>query len=135
MFFVSWWLTPPVIVGLGIDLTEVPRIARMVERWGEHFTGRIYTEGERAYAKDRANPAMHFAARFAAKEATLKALAVPKGLSWHEMEVVGGGAEPPLLVLRGKALEAADRIGVVRMHLTLTHTRDVAAAVVIAEAE
>ena len=123
------------IVGLGIDLTEVPRIARMVERWGDQFTRRIFTEGERAFAADRANPATHLAARFAAKEATLKALAVPKGLSWHEMEVVGGGTEPPLLVLRGKALEAADRIGVVRMHLTLTHTHDVAAAVVIAEAE
>jgi holo-[acyl-carrier protein] synthase len=124
-----------VIVGLGIDLTEVPRIARMVERWGENFTGRIFTEGERAYASGRANAALHFAARFAAKEATLKALAVPSGLSWHEMEVVGGGNEPPLLVLRGKALEAADRMGVVRMHLTLTHTADVAGAVVIAEAE
>ena len=123
------------IVGLGIDLAEVPRIARMVERWGESFTERIFTEGERAYAADRANQAMHLAARFAAKEATLKALAVPRGLSWHEMEVVGGGSEPPLLVLRGKALEAADRLGVVRMHLTLTHTKDVAGAVVIAEAE
>ncbi|HUS68477.1 MAG TPA: holo-ACP synthase [Kofleriaceae bacterium] len=123
------------IVGLGMDLTEVPRIARMVERWGLHFTERIFTEGERAYAAGRANQAMHLAARFAAKEATLKALAVPRGLQWHEMEVIGGGTEPPLLVLRGMALEAADRLGVVRMHLTLTHTKDVAAAVVIAEAE
>src|SRR5690242_21294902 len=118
-----------------MDLTEVPRIARMVERWGLHFTERIFTEGERAYAAGRANQAMHLAARFAAKEATLKALAVPRGLQWHEMEVVGGGTEPPLLVLRGMALEAADRLGVVRMHLTLTHTKEVAAAVVIAEAE
>lgn len=123
------------IVGLGIDLTEVARIAGMVERWGNRFTDRIFTEGERAYASGRANAALHYAARFAAKEATLKALAVPRGLTWHEMEVVGGGHEPPLLVLRGKALEAADRLGVVRMHLTLTHTADIAAAVVIAEAE
>jgi len=124
-----------VIVGVGMDLTEVDRIAGMVARWGDSFTHRIYTDGERAYALGRANSAMHLAARFAAKEATLKALGVPSGLSWHEMEVVGGGREAPLLVLRGQALAAADKLGVVRMHLTLTHTRDVAGAVVIAEAQ
>jgi holo-[acyl-carrier protein] synthase len=124
-----------VIVGMGIDLTEVHRIAAMVERWGERFTRRVFTEGERAYAQSRANSASHFAARFAAKEATLKALGVPPGLSWHEIEVVGGGREPPLLVLRGAALAAADRLGTVRMHLSLTHTADVAAAVVVAEAQ
>lgn len=123
------------IVGVGMDLTEVDRIAHMVTRWGEAFTRRIYTDGEREYALSRANAAMHLAARFAAKEATLKALGVPSGLSWHEMEVVGGGHEAPLLVLRGQALAAADRLGVVRMHLTLTHTKDVAGAVVIAEAQ
>jgi len=124
-----------VIVGVGMDLTEVDRIAGMVARWGDSFTHRIYTDGERAYSLGRANVAMHLAARFAAKEATLKALGVPSGLSWHEIEVVGGGNEAPLLVLRGQALAAADRLGVVRMHLTLTHTRDVAGAVVIAEAQ
>ena len=123
------------IVGMGIDLTEVPRIAGMVERWGERFTRRIFTDGERAYASSRSNAASHLAARFAAKEATLKALGVPPGLSWHEIEVVGGGNEPPLLVLRGEALAAANKLGTVRMHLTLTHTAEVAAAVVVAEAE
>lgn len=120
---------------MGIDLTEVRRIAAMVERWGERFTRRIFTEGEREYAHSRANTAAHLAARFAAKEACLKALGVPPGLSWHEIEVVGGGREPPLLVLRGHALAAADKLGMVRMHLSLTHTADVAAAVVVAEAE
>jgi holo-[acyl-carrier protein] synthase len=120
---------------MGIDLTEVGRIASMVERWGERFTRRVFTDGEREYASSRASAASHLAARFAAKEATLKALGVPPGLSWHEIEVVGGGSEPPLLVLRGRALAAADKLGTVRMHLTLTHTADVAAAVVVAEAE
>ncbi|HLU64634.1 MAG TPA: holo-ACP synthase [Kofleriaceae bacterium] len=120
---------------MGLDLTEVDRIAAMLERWGERFTRRIFTEGERAYARGRANAAMHLAARFAAKEAALKALCVPPGLSWHEIEVVGGGNEPPLLVLHGRALAAADKLGVVRLHLTLTHTRDVAGAVVVAEAQ
>jgi len=120
---------------MGIDLTEVHRIASMMERWGERFTRRIFTDGERAYALSRASSALHLAARFAAKEATLKALGVPPGLSWHEIEVVGGGREPPLLVLRGQALAAAGKLGMVRMHLSLTHTADVAAAVVVAEAE
>jgi holo-[acyl-carrier protein] synthase len=124
-----------VIVGLGMDLCEIERIGAMLERWGERFTRKVFTEGERGYALGRARAALHLAARFAAKEATLKALAVPRGLSWHEMEVVGGGGEPPLLVLRGQALVAADKLGVVRMHLTLTHTVDVAGAVVIAEAQ
>jgi len=120
---------------MGIDLAEVPRIAGMVKRWGDRFTRRVFTEGEREYAFSRGNAASHLAARFAAKEATLKALGVPPGLSWHEIEVIGGGNEPPLLVLRGEALAAANRLGTVRMHLTLTHTADVAAAMVVAEAE
>ena len=124
-----------VIIGLGLDLTEISRIGSLVERWGSRFINRIYTEGERDFALARALPARHFAARFAAKEATLKALRVPQGLSWHEMEVLGGGSEPPIMVLRGAALVAADKIGVARMHLTISHDCNTAAAVVIAEAK
>jgi holo-[acyl-carrier protein] synthase len=122
------------IVGLGIDLCEIGRIGSMLERWGPRFTHKLFTPGERDYALGRANAAVHLAARFAAKEATLKALAVPPRLSWHEMEVIGGGGRPPQLVLTGEALLAAGRLGVVRLHLTLTHTDAVAAAVVVAEA-
>ncbi len=123
------------IVGLGLDITEISRIARLIETWGERFTRKIFTEGERDFAASRADQALHLAARFAAKEATLKALAVPRGLSWQEIEVVGGGSEPPMIVLHRKALTAADRMGVRRLHVTLTHTRNIAAAVVVAEAE
>lgn len=123
------------IVGVGLDLAEVPRIAAMVERWGERFTRKLFTEGERAFSAERANTAQHLAARFAAKEATLKALGVPKGLSWHEMEVVGGGRAQPRMILSGEALRAAEALGVARLHLTLTHADTIAAAVVIAEAE
>jgi holo-[acyl-carrier protein] synthase len=122
-----------VIVGVGLDLADVARIADMVERWGERFTRKLFTAGERSFASERANSAQHFAARFAAKEATLKALGVPRGLSWHEMEVVGGGRARPRLVLTGEALRAAEALGVVRLHLTLTHADTIAAAVVIAE--
>jgi holo-[acyl-carrier protein] synthase len=122
-----------VIIGIGLDLEEVARIAAMTERWGERFTARVFTPGERAFAGERANAAQHLAARFAAKEATLKALGVPAGLSWKEMEVVGGGKQAPRLVLHGRAAAAAERLGVARLHVTLTHAAGVAGAVVIAE--
>jgi holo-[acyl-carrier protein] synthase len=122
-----------VIVGVGLDITEIPRISAMLERWGERFTRKIFTEGERAYAMSRPEPAMHFAARFSAKEATLKALCVPPGLSWHEMEVVGGASRPPRLELHGRAAAAAAELGIARVHVSISHTADVAAAVVIAE--
>jgi holo-[acyl-carrier protein] synthase len=120
------------IVGLGLDLTEVARIAGMLSRWGERFTRKVFTAGERNYALARANAACHLAARFAAKEALLKALGVPEGLSWQEIEVLGGGRRPPELVLHGRAGRVASERGVTRLHLTLTHTDDVAAAVVVA---
>lgn len=121
------------IVGIGLDLAEIPRIAALVERWGERFTRKVFTERERAFAEARAFPARHYAGRFAAKEATLKALSVPRGLSWQEMEVVGGGDAAPQLLLSGRAREAAEEQGIARLHLTITHTGEVAAAVVIAE--
>ncbi len=121
------------IVGVGLDLAEIPRIAALCEKWGERFTRKVFTDGERAFAAARASSAQHLAARFAAKEATLKALGVPRGLSWHEMEIVGGGTQPPRLVLTGEAKRAADAMGVTRLHLTITHAHPVAAAVVIAE--
>lgn len=99
------------IIGLGLDLAEVPRIAAMVERWGERFTRKLFTDRERAFAAERANSAQHLAARFAAKEATLKALGVPRGLSWHEMEVVGGGRQRPQMVLTGQGCAPRRRWG------------------------
>ncbi len=122
------------IVGLGIDLTEVPRIARMVDKWGDHFTHKIFTAAERDYAERRAHPAQHLAARFAVKEAALKALGVPEGLSWHDMEVTSDGGRPRL-GLSGKAADAARAQGVIRLHVTITHTADTACAVVVTEAD
>jgi holo-[acyl-carrier protein] synthase len=122
-----------VIIGIGVDLEEVARIAAMTDRWGERFTARVFTPGERAFAGERAHAAQHLAARFAAKEATLKALGVPGGLSWKELEVIGGGTQAPRLVLHGRAAEAARRLGATRLHLTLTPAAGVAGAMVIAE--
>lgn len=122
------------IIGLGLDFTEIPRIRRMSTQWGERFTRKVFTPGERAFAEQRADSARHYAARFAAKEATMKALGVPAGLSWHDMELVGGGKSQPRMVLSGRAQQAADQLGVTVLHVTLTHSEDLAAAVVIAEA-
>ena len=121
------------IVGLGNDLCEIDRIEAMIERWGKRFTERVFTDGERAYALPKVSRAQHLAARFAVKEATLKALGVPPGLSWKEMEVTGGGKSAPLLKLSGRAKVAADALGIESFHITITHSGNYASAVVIAE--
>jgi len=80
------------IVGVGFDLVDVARIEGLLDRWPERFEARVFTDGERSYARARARSAQHLAARFAAKEAALKALGVPAGARWHEMEVVSPAA-------------------------------------------
>ncbi len=119
------------ILGIGMDLCSIDRMQRALHN--ERFATRVFTEGERFYCRQRGEPDQHFAARFAAKEATLKALGVPSGLRWHEMEVVSGPGGAPRLVLRGAAAAAAAAQGVTKLHLSLTHTHDTAAAVVVAE--
>lgn len=121
------------IVGMGMDLCEIDRIEAMVERWGTRFTEKLFTKGEREYAASKVKSGQHYAARFAVKEATLKALCVPKGLSWKEMEVVGGGNRPPRLELHGRAAEAAKMQGIDRLHVTISHAAGLAVAVVVAE--
>lgn len=121
------------IVGVGLDVTEIARISALIERWGERFTKRVFTPAERTFSDARGVPARHYAARFAAKEAALKALGVPERASWHEMEVVGGGGQPPRLVLGGVMAAAAARLGAEHLHLSITHGDEIAAAVVIAE--
>ncbi|MCS6915039.1 MAG: holo-ACP synthase [Myxococcales bacterium] len=121
------------IVGVGIDLCPISRMRRALERHGGRFEERVFTEAERAYCRARGEPAQHFAARFAAKEALLKALGVPGGLSWHELEVVSTEDGAPGLRLWGEARRVAERLGADRLHLSLSHGGDTAAAVVIAE--
>lgn len=110
--------------GIGIDLIEIDRVERALER-RPRLAERLFTPGELAYARDRARPGRHLAARFAAKEAVIKALgqAVPP----RDIEVVSG--KPPQLRLHGRAAEAA---GEAEIAISLTHSRDSAAAVAIA---
>jgi holo-[acyl-carrier protein] synthase len=111
--------------GLGIDLLEIKRLERALERH-PRLAERVFTEAEREYAAARARPGRHLAARFAAKEAVIKALGLSGGFGLREIEVVAG--EPPTVSLSGRAAEAA---GAGSVEVSLTHSRDYAAAVAI----
>jgi holo-[acyl-carrier protein] synthase len=123
------------ILGVGTDLAEVPRIQKSIDRYGDRFLKRVYIEAEIAYALRKANAAERFAARFAAKEAGMKALGtgLRKGITWKDFEVANEPSGRPGLRLHGTALEIAGRMGVRRISLSLTHTSELAMAVVILE--
>ena len=125
------------IVGIGIDLVRVPRVRQLLERWRERFLERVFTPEEVRYALGRRNPAEHLAARFAAKEATLKALGtgLSMGVRWREMEVRRARGQAPVLVLSGRVAELGAARGIRRLHLSLTHDGDYAMAHVLAEGE
>jgi holo-[acyl-carrier protein] synthase len=123
------------IVGMGTDLAEIGRVERSIERFGERFLERVYTAGEIAYCQSKKSSAESFAARFAAKEAGAKALGtgISRGVSWREFEVRRAPSGKPSLVLSGRAAELAAGLGVARISLSLTHTRELAMAVVVME--
>jgi holo-[acyl-carrier protein] synthase len=123
------------IVGTGIDIAEVPRIREAIERFGDRFLNRIYTEGERSYCDSKANRIERYAARFAAKEASMKALGTGwnHGVRWRDIEVARKPGSRPTIVFYGRAAEFAAKLGAVRVALTLTHTVDQALASVILE--
>ena len=121
------------ILGIGVDLTPVSRMQRAFDAHPERLEARLFTDGERAYCRKKAHAAQHFAARFAAKEALLKALHVPEGLRWHELEVVNDGDGAPTFKLTGNAAAAATQLGVRKLHLSITHADDAAMAFVVAE--
>jgi holo-[acyl-carrier protein] synthase len=124
-----------VIVGLGTDLIEIARIEHSVARFGDAFLRRVYTAGEIAYCQRKRNAAESFAARFAAKEAAAKALGtgISRGVSWCEFEVRRPPGQRPEMHLSGRAAELAALLGVRRIALTLSHSRDHAIAIVVAE--
>jgi len=121
------------ILGVGVDLTPVSRMQKAFDAHPERLEARLFTDRERAYCRAKAQAAQHFAARFAAKEALLKALHVPEGLRWHELEVVNDGEGAPSFRLSGNAAAAATARGVRKLHLSITHADDSAMAFVIAE--
>jgi holo-[acyl-carrier protein] synthase len=123
------------IVGSGIDLTEIGRIQKSMDRYGERFLARVYTPAEQAYCLRKRKSAESFAARFAAKEAGAKALGtgISYGVNWLEIEV---GREPsgrPTLLFHGRAAQMAARLGATRAALSITHTNELAMASVVLE--
>ena len=123
------------IVGTGIDIAEVPRIADSIERFGERFLNRIFTEGERRYCDAKANRVERYAARFAAKEAGMKAIGTGwnHGVTWKDVEVTRMPGGRPTLSFHGRAAEFAAKLGTKNVALSLTHTADYAMAQVILE--
>lgn len=125
------------ICGLGMDLADIDRIARMLARHPERARLRLFSEGERAYCDRRGDPARHFATRFAAKEAAYKALSgseEARHIHWQDIEVANSPLDGrPSLRFHGAAAKRAAELGVSVIHVTLTHSDQVAAAVVVLE--
>jgi holo-[acyl-carrier protein] synthase len=120
------------IIGIGLDATDIPRVAEVFARYGDRFLRRVFTHGEIAYCTRRRNPVPHLAGRFAAKEAAMKALGTghSRGVLWKDIEVVRGGG-PPRLQFHGGAKRRADAMNVRRSHLTITHSDSLAFAQVM----
>ncbi len=123
------------VLGLGTDLIETRRVQESIDRFGQRFLERVFTPSEIAYCMRKKNAAESFAARFAAKEAGAKALGtgITRGVSWKEFEVQREPGGRPVLHLGGRAGELAEVMGVRRVQLSLTHSRELAMAVVVVE--
>ncbi|HOK78075.1 MAG TPA: holo-ACP synthase [Verrucomicrobiota bacterium] len=123
------------IVGVGIDLVEVARVARACDRFGDRFLRRLFLEEEIRYCQSFADPSPHLAARFAAKEAVSKAFGTGIGphLGWQDIEVRRRESGQPYVVLHGKGARLLEARGGRLVHLSLTHTESHAAAVAVIE--
>lgn len=125
------------VIGIGIDVVQNERIRGSLSKFGSRFLNRIYTESEIAYCNGCVDPGIHFAARFAAKEAAFKALGTgwSTGVRWRDVEILRLPSGKPELHLHGAALEHAGSIGAKRFHVSLTHDQLVSCAVVLFESE
>ncbi len=123
------------IVGTGVDLAEVPRIRASIERFGARFVNRIFTPAEIAYVERKANRYERYAARFAAKEAGMKAIGTgwKRGVTWQDFEVANLPSGKPTLRLRGVAARVAEGLSVRHVSLSITHTAELGMAHVILE--
>jgi holo-[acyl-carrier protein] synthase len=123
------------IVGTGVDISEVPRIQSSIERFGTRFLNRVFTESEIRYCDSKINRAERYAARFAAKEASMKAIGtgLRHGITWHDVEVTRLPSGRPTITFHGVAAQFAEKLGMKRAHLSLSHTKEHAIAFVILE--
>src|ERR1035437_6356039 len=127
----------PHIIGIGTDITECLRIARMIERHGELFIDRVYTPEEIKYCQSRKQSTQHFTGRWAAKEAILKALGTGwrKGIAWRDMEIRNEPGGKPVVAVRGGVKDVVERLGITAIHVTISHCRSHATATAIAVGE
>ena len=121
------------IIGIGYDIVEVPRIEAVISRWGAKFENRVFTPRELKYCKSKKNCNQRLACRFAAKEAVLKALGLGWrfGIGWTDIEVTNDGLGKPIITLKGRAEEASCKLGVRKIFVSMTNTREYGAAQVI----
>lgn len=122
-------------IGIGTDITECLRIARMIERHGELFINRVYTPEEVRYCQNRKQSTQHFTGRWAAKEAILKALGTGwrRGISWLDMEIRNDASGRPLVAVGGGVKEVVEQLGVSRLLVSISHCRTHATAIALAE--
>ena len=125
------------IVGIGVDLCEVDRMDAAIARHGERFLARIYTEAERAYCESKPNRMERFAGRFAAKESGHESdrHGMGRGVAWRDFEVKRASSGQPIICFHGAARKFADELGVKRALVSITHTKSMAMAQVVLEAE
>ncbi|MGA2959586.1 MAG: holo-ACP synthase [Thermodesulfobacteriota bacterium] len=123
------------IYGIGIDLVKVKRIEEALERWGERFQNKVFTPGEVRYCLQKKTPSPNFAARFAAKEAFVKALGIGirRGVHWKDVEVQRGSLGKPVLKINGRAVEICQKERIEGLFLSLTHDGEYSGAVVVLE--
>ncbi len=124
----------PDIIGIGTDITECLRIARMIERHGELFIDRVYTPDEISYCQSRKQSTQHFAGRWAAKEALLKALGTGwrKGITWRDLEIRNEASGKPVVAVRGGAKDVVEQLGISKLLVSISHCRTHATAYALA---
>ena len=122
------------IIGSGLDATEIARIASTLERYGKRFVGRVFTDEEVAYCRRKRDTASSFAARFASKEAVMKALGTGiRGVRWRDIEIARKPGGPPTVVLHGTALARAQGLGLDHLAVSLSHSQEYAVAFVVGD--
>lgn len=122
------------MLGVGIDIIEIERVRGTLDRRKDRFIERVFLPGETTYCLSRRDPASHFAARFSAKEAVIKALGVKRGMTflWRDIEILRSADGVPGVRLSGRALDAARRLGATGLHLSMSHSRSHAVAMATA---
>ncbi len=125
------------IIGIGTDIIECLRIAQMIERHGELFINRVFTPHEIQYCQSRKLATQHFAGRWAAKEAILKALGTGwrKGISWRDLEIRNEPGGRPVVALRGGARDVIEQLGITEMLISISHCRSHATAYALAQSD